>query len=207
MTERKTAQHQTEPLCSLTSSCPHFQPQTQCQNLFIKQILPLLDISLKSQYQNLIAQYTYQNPNKLKGPQYSVKMYRIQRNIGSSKQIFLNKTILFKNIDSFFSEDPNGFTCHLSFTISNFANLPHKENNASPFTLATWIPIKQTTGKLVEEKFKVKGGFNGIIESAWKATEYSHLNLPSHTPSQSLHTFMRISSQLPKKTQAALEKN
>ncbi|KNZ64568.1 hypothetical protein VP01_10149g1, partial [Puccinia sorghi] len=73
-----------------------------------------------------------------------------------------------------FKEDPNGFTCHLSFTISKFANLTveffdgrsqryffedikdrqiistltHKDNNASPFTFVMWIPIEQTTGNL-----------------------------------------------------------
>ncbi|KNZ45172.1 hypothetical protein VP01_8415g1, partial [Puccinia sorghi] len=57
-----------------------------------------------------------------------------------------------------FKEDPNAFTFHLSFTISNFANKPHKENDASPFTFFMWIPIKQTTGNLVEENFEVKGG-------------------------------------------------
>ncbi|KNZ50446.1 hypothetical protein VP01_4422g3, partial [Puccinia sorghi] len=57
-----------------------------------------------------------------------------------------------------FKEYPDGFTCHLSFSISNFGNKPHKENDASPFTFVMWIPIKQTTGNLVEEKFEVKGG-------------------------------------------------
>ncbi|KNZ61079.1 hypothetical protein VP01_14556g1 [Puccinia sorghi] len=33
-----------------------------------------------------------------------------------------------------FKEDPESFTCHLSFTISNFANKRHKDDNASPFT-------------------------------------------------------------------------
>ena len=84
-----------------------------------------------------------------------------------------------------------------------------------------WIPIEQTTGNLVEENFAVQGGefvfpddscginfsgFNGIVECAWKATQYSHLTLPSHTPSDSSHTRLGLSCQLPKKTQAALEK-
>ena len=119
-----------------------------------------------------------------------------------------------------FKEDPEDFTCHLSFTISNFAKKTHKDNDASPFTFVMWIPIKQTTGNLVEENFEVKGGeflfpdscgvdfsgFNGIVECAWKATAYSHLNLLSNTPSKSLHTQMGLSCQLPKKTQADLEK-
>ncbi|KNZ57930.1 hypothetical protein VP01_2039g3 [Puccinia sorghi] len=49
-------------------------------------------------------------------------------------------------------------------------------------------------------------GFNGIVEFAWKATAYSHLALPSHTPFISLCTCMGLSFQLPKKTQAALKK-
>ena len=120
-----------------------------------------------------------------------------------------------------FKEDPNGFTCHLSYTISNFANLPHKDKDASPFTFVMWIPIDQTTGNLVEDNFEVQGGefvfpddscginfsgFNGIVECAWKATQYSHLTLPSYTPSNSLHTWMGLSCQLPKKTQEALKK-
>ncbi|KNZ46070.1 hypothetical protein VP01_7586g1, partial [Puccinia sorghi] len=77
-----------------------------------------------------------------------------------------------------FKEDPDVFTCHLSFTISNFSKKPHKDYNSSPFTFVMWIPIKQTTGNFVEENFEVKGGefvfpydscginflgFNGII--------------------------------------------
>ncbi|KNZ55769.1 hypothetical protein VP01_2589g4 [Puccinia sorghi] len=84
-----------------------------------------------------------------------------------------------------------------------------------------WIPIKQITGNLVEENFEVKGGefvfpddscginfsgFNGIVECAWKATAYSHLTLPSNTPSKSLHNCMGLSCQLATKTQAAFEK-
>ncbi|KNZ45718.1 hypothetical protein VP01_786g4 [Puccinia sorghi] len=82
------------------------------------------------------------------------------------------------------------------------------------------IPIKQTTGNLVEDNFEVQGvnlffqmiqcinfsAFNRIVECAWKATAYSDLIIPSNTPSKSLHTCMGISFQLPKKTQAALEK-
>ncbi|KNZ62756.1 hypothetical protein VP01_1225g2 [Puccinia sorghi] len=84
-----------------------------------------------------------------------------------------------------------------------------------------WIPIKQTTGNLVEENFEVKGGefvfpddscsikfsgFNGIVECAYEATAYSLLTLPYHTPPNSLYTCMGLSCQLPKKTQATLEK-
>ena len=120
-----------------------------------------------------------------------------------------------------FKEDPNGFTSHLSFTISNFANTPHKDDDASPFSFVMWIPIDQTTGNLIEKDFAVQGGefvfpddscginfagFNGIVECAWKATEYSHLTLPSHTPSNSLHTRMGLSCQLPKRTKEALQK-
>ncbi|KNZ47396.1 hypothetical protein VP01_6428g1, partial [Puccinia sorghi] len=61
-------------------------------------------------------------------------------------------------LESNFKENPDGFTCHLSFTISNFANKPHKEDDFSPFIFFMWIPIKQTTGNLVEENFEVKGG-------------------------------------------------
>ncbi|KNZ60617.1 hypothetical protein VP01_15290g1 [Puccinia sorghi] len=40
----------------------------------------------------------------------------------------------------------------------------------------------------------------------WKATAYSHPTITSNTLSKSLHTRMGLSFQLPKKTQAALEK-
>ncbi|KNZ44281.1 hypothetical protein VP01_9317g1 [Puccinia sorghi] len=101
-----------------------------------------------------------------------------------------------------------GFTCHLSFTIANFSKKPHKDNDASPFKFFMWIPIKQTTGNFVEENFEVKGGeflfsddscsikfsgFNGIVECAWKATAYSHMTLPSNTPSKSLYSHGAIS--------------
>ncbi|KNZ46861.1 hypothetical protein VP01_6897g1, partial [Puccinia sorghi] len=69
------------------------------------------------------------------------------------QHITLNTPGLEPNV----KEDPNGFNCHLPFTISNFDNFPHKEYNASPFTFVMWIPIKQTTGNLVEDNFEVKG--------------------------------------------------
>ncbi|KNZ49551.1 hypothetical protein VP01_4943g1 [Puccinia sorghi] len=119
--------------------------------------------------------------------------------ISSSKAKFLNKTPSLKN------EDPDGFTCHLSFNISKFSNLPHKDNDASPFTFFMWIPIEQATGNLVEENFEVKGG-EFVFPDDSCATAYSHLNIPYHTPSNSLHTHMGLSCQLAKKTQVALEK-
>ncbi|KNZ49258.1 hypothetical protein VP01_5115g1, partial [Puccinia sorghi] len=120
-----------------------------------------------------------------------------------------------------FKEDPNGCTCHLSFTISSLANLNHKDYDSSPFTFFMWIPIKQTMGNLVEDSLEVQGGefvfpyyscginlsgFNFIVEFSWKATEYSQLNLPSHTLSKFLHTCVGLSCQLTENTQAALEK-
>ncbi|KNZ52889.1 hypothetical protein VP01_340g9 [Puccinia sorghi] len=54
-----------------------------------------------------------------------------------------------------FKEDPNGFTCHLSFSMSNYSNLLHKGDDTSPFTFFMWIQIEQTTGNLVEDKFEV----------------------------------------------------
>ena len=120
-----------------------------------------------------------------------------------------------------FKDDPDGFTCHLSFTIGNFANLPHEDTDASPFSFVMWIPIKEDTGDIIESNFQVRGGefvfpdnacginfagFDGIVECAWKATAYSHLTLPSQSPPNSFHTRMGLSCQLPKKTQVALEK-
>jgi hypothetical protein len=84
-----------------------------------------------------------------------------------------------------------------------------------------WIPIKKNTGNLVEENLQVKGGqfifpgescvidftgFDGIVECAWKATYYSHFTLLSQTPSDSQHTQMGLSVQLPKRTERAFIK-
>jgi len=232
-----------------------------------------MDPSLKSRYQSLsqhlIAQSTFQNPNKSNGPQYAGKMYSLgwrkgyksESKIGTSgiaakvskdpegyaqlqshvpehnqfigEQFYGVSGPLFEEVKMQhnslhapglapnFKEDPEGFTCHLSFTISNFANKPHKDSDSSPFSFVMWIPIEETTGNLVEDNFEVQGGefvfpddscginfsgFNGIVECAWKATQYSHLTLPSHTPSNSSHTCMGLSCQLPKKTRTALEK-
>ncbi|KNZ56399.1 hypothetical protein VP01_2412g4 [Puccinia sorghi] len=99
-----------------------------------------------------------------------------------------------------FKEYPKVFTFHLSFTISNFSNLPHKEDDASLFTLVMWIPIEKTTDDLCGINFS---GFNSIVECAWKVTAYSHLTLPSCNPSNSLHTYMGLSCHLPKKTQSS----
>jgi hypothetical protein len=85
-----------------------------------------------------------------------------------------------------------------------------------------WIPIKKNTANLVEENLQVKGGqfifpgescgidftgFDGIVECAWKATSYSHFTLPSQSSSDSQHTRMGLSVQLPKKTERAFVKN
>ncbi|PLW14620.1 hypothetical protein PCANC_02559 [Puccinia coronata f. sp. avenae] len=41
-----------------------------------------------------------------------------------------------------FERDPDSFTSHLSFTIGAFANTPHMDTNASPFSFVMWIPIE-----------------------------------------------------------------
>ncbi|KNZ59907.1 hypothetical protein VP01_1645g5 [Puccinia sorghi] len=175
-----------------------------------------MDPSLKSRYQclsqHLIAQSTYQNPNQsIKNwhNRYSSKGCKGSSWISlapkpcSQKNTFMGKRFYSApGLEPKFKEDPDGFNYDLSFTISNFANLPHKDDNTSPFTFFMWILVKQTTGKLVEKSFEVKGGFNGIVECAWKSTAYSHLTLPSNNTSNSLHNCMGLSFQL----QAALEK-
>ncbi|KNZ62695.1 hypothetical protein VP01_1234g2 [Puccinia sorghi] len=72
-------------------------------------------------------------------------------------------------------EDPTGFTFHLSFTISNCANLPHKDNNASPFTFVMWMPIKQTMGNLLEYKFEVQGGEFVFSDDSWSLMPFIFL--------------------------------
>ncbi|EFP93696.1 uncharacterized protein PGTG_19665 [Puccinia graminis f. sp. tritici CRL 75-36-700-3] len=50
-----------------------------------------------------------------------------------------------------FFTDPDGFTCHLSYTFRQFANTPHKDDDASPYSFAMWLPIDQNSGDLIEE--------------------------------------------------------
>ncbi|EFP79132.1 uncharacterized protein PGTG_05453 [Puccinia graminis f. sp. tritici CRL 75-36-700-3] len=50
-----------------------------------------------------------------------------------------------------FFTDPDGFTCHLSYTFRHFANTPHEDDDASPYSFAMWLPIDQNSGDLIEE--------------------------------------------------------
>ncbi|KNZ49449.1 hypothetical protein VP01_4g12 [Puccinia sorghi] len=136
---------------------------------------------------------------KLAGWIKQKRLQRIQRNISSSQPMFLNKKTSL-GLEPNFKE--NGFTCHLSFTISKFSNLPQKDTDASPFTFN--LEVKGGNSFFPDDSCGINfSGFNGIVECAWK--EYPHLNLPSNNPSNSLHTFMGLSFPLPKKAQAALE--
>ncbi|KNZ63019.1 hypothetical protein VP01_11987g1 [Puccinia sorghi] len=67
--------------------------------------------------------------------------FKLQSHV-PEQNTFIGKcnTILLK-------QDPDGFTCNLSFTISKFATKPHKEDDA-PFTFFMWIPIEHTTCNL-----------------------------------------------------------
>ena len=121
-----------------------------------------------------------------------------------------------------FERDSKSFTSHLSFTIGAFANTPHMDTDASPFSFVTWILIEKDTGNIVEKNLQVWGGqfifpgqscgidftdFDGVVECAWKATTYPHFTLPSlQTSPNSQHTRMGLSVQLPKKTQRAFMK-
>ncbi|KNZ51264.1 hypothetical protein VP01_4017g1, partial [Puccinia sorghi] len=133
-----------------------------------------VDPSLKTQYQQHISQHhiaqsTYQNPNQSNRPQYAGKMYslgwqkryEIYFKIGTTailrvssplfnkvkqKQNYLNVSGLEPN----FKEDTNGFTCHLSFTIFNFAKITktmmaHPSNfscgSQSNISQVTWLNI------------------------------------------------------------------
>jgi hypothetical protein len=119
-----------------------------------------------------------------------------------------------------FITDPDAFTCHLSFTLNNFANQCHSDRDSSPYTFVTWLPINKSTGQLVEGPLDGFGGefvfpkhgfgidfsgFQGVVECAWKATHFAHLTLPSTTPISSSHTRLGYSVQLPTKTQRALQ--
>ncbi|PLW17158.1 hypothetical protein PCANC_11807 [Puccinia coronata f. sp. avenae] len=102
-----------------------------------------------------------------------------------------------------FITNPDAFTCHLSFTLNNFANQCHSDRDSSPYTFFTWLPINKSTGQLVEGPLVGFGGefvfpkhgfgidfsgFQGVVECAWKATHFAHLTLPSTTPISSSHT-------------------
>jgi hypothetical protein len=114
-----------------------------------------------------------------------------------------------------FFTDPNGFTCHLSYTLRHFENTPHKDDDTSPYSFAMWLPIDQNSGNLIEEDLDVFPklgfgidftGFQGVVECAWKANSFYHLTLPSSSPPESPHNRLGLSCELPRKTEITLEK-
>ncbi|KAA1094550.1 hypothetical protein PGT21_024589 [Puccinia graminis f. sp. tritici] len=50
------------------------------------------------------------------------------------------------------------FASHLSFTLNNFYNKPHCDNDSSTYSFGLWLPIDSRDGRLVIEDFHVKGG-------------------------------------------------
>ncbi|KNF03647.1 hypothetical protein PSTG_03168 [Puccinia striiformis f. sp. tritici PST-78] len=207
-----------------------------------------MEPSLKARYQHLahhlIAQTAYQNPNNSNGPANSGKMFSLGWRkayeektkigiTGSTEKVSFDRAAYedlqthvptHRALDApglapHFERDPDGFTCHLSYTLGNFANDSHTDRNASPFSFVTWLLINEKTGDLIEGDLKVSRGqfvfprngfgidftgFRGVEECAWKATLYHHLTLPS---SSSLsHSRLGYSCQLPKKTQKALQR-
>ncbi|KNZ63204.1 hypothetical protein VP01_11735g1 [Puccinia sorghi] len=115
--------------------------------------------------------------------------------------------VLFAGLEPNLKEDANSLTCHLSFTISNLPTYPKNMMMPHPSNLLCESQPNKLPVTWLKKTLNINfSGFNGIMECAWKATAYSHLTPPCNTPSKSLHTRMGISCQLPKKTQAALEK-
>ncbi|KNZ63844.1 hypothetical protein VP01_10955g1 [Puccinia sorghi] len=90
-------------------------------------------------------QSTYQNPNQSNSPLYAGKICVHEQYTFIFKWFYLVSDPLFDEfkqqndahkkpgLEPNFKEEPDSFRCHLSFTISSFANLPHKDNNSSPF--------------------------------------------------------------------------
>ena len=125
--------------------------------------------------------------------------------------------------DVFFDpqEDPGSFTSHLSYTMGNFSNESHLDNDASPYTFVMWIPINEKSGELIENSFDVKNGefvfpkdgfgidfqgHDGVVECAFKATTHYHHRLPSTSPASSFHTCLGLSAELPLKTLYVLKR-
>ncbi|POW10997.1 hypothetical protein PSTT_05671 [Puccinia striiformis] len=141
-----------------------------------------MEPSLKARYQHLahhlIAQTAYQNPNNSNGPANSGKIaaYEDLQTHVPTVNTFIGEQ--FKNLSQplydevreqhhaldapglapHFERDPDGFTCHLSYTLGNFANESHTNRDASPFSFVTWLPINKKTGDLIEGDLNVSGG-------------------------------------------------
>ncbi|KAA1097136.1 hypothetical protein PGTUg99_003749 [Puccinia graminis f. sp. tritici] len=125
------------------------------------------------------------------------------------------------SLTPFYMADPESFCGHLSFTFDNFYNKAHKDEDASPFRFAMWIPINKQTGKLVQENLQVEGGefvfpedgcaidfsgFNGVVECVWKASEHPHHTLPSSTAIGSSDDRLGLSCLLPDSAERAIER-
>ncbi|KAA1098173.1 hypothetical protein PGT21_029839 [Puccinia graminis f. sp. tritici] len=102
------------------------------------------------------------------------------------------------------------FASHLSFTLNNFHNKPHCNNDSSTYSFGLWLPIDSRDGRLVMEDFHVQGGnfvfpdnnfgmkfegFDGIVEMVWKADKFSHQTEPS--TSDSYHSRLGLSCEIP----------
>ncbi|POW07447.1 hypothetical protein PSTT_08229 [Puccinia striiformis] len=110
----------------------------------------------------------------------------------------------FDNIHDF------SFASHLSFTLNDFHNNPHCDNDSSTYTFGLWLPIDKCDGQLVTESLQVEGGnfifpedrfgldfsgFDGVVEMIWKADQYSHHTEKS--TSSSHHTRLGLSCEIP----------
>ncbi|KAI7966663.1 hypothetical protein MJO29_002411 [Puccinia striiformis f. sp. tritici] len=113
----------------------------------------------------------------------------------------------FDNIHDF------SFASHLSFTLNDFHNNPHCDNDSSTYTFGLWLPIDKRDGQLVTESLQVEGGnfifpedrfgldfsgFDGVVEMIWKADQYSHHTEKS--TSSSHHTRLGLSCEIPSTT-------
>ncbi|KAI7947787.1 hypothetical protein MJO28_009695 [Puccinia striiformis f. sp. tritici] len=102
------------------------------------------------------------------------------------------------------------FASHLSFTLSNFENKPHRDLDSSTYSFGLWLPIDERSGKLIQNDLEVKGGnfmfpddnfglnfegFDGVVEMVWKADELKHHTEKS--TSSSHHTRLGISCEIP----------
>ncbi|KAA1116502.1 hypothetical protein PGT21_016256 [Puccinia graminis f. sp. tritici] len=115
------------------------------------------------------------------------------------------------------------FASHLSFTLNNFHNKPHCDQDSSTYSFGLWLPIYSRDGQLITKDFNVKGGnfifpednfglkfegFDGIVKMVWKADKFSHKTEPS--VSNSYHNRLGLSCEIPStslQTVARLQQN
>ncbi|POV97256.1 hypothetical protein PSTT_15189 [Puccinia striiformis] len=195
-----------------------------------------MDPEKKEEYERLsrtlIAHTKFQNNNKSNGHKLGGKMYSLGWQKGYEEKNKLGVTAIASKVAkdrtgfiNLFDETPfiNDFLADRFRDVSlKMYNEVKEYHNNSKAPSSSQTPILfAATSLLLEENFEVEGGdfvfpnngcamdftgFNGVVECAWKATQYEHHTLEPRTPPRSLHTRLGLSCQLPSKAKCALDK-